>query len=295
MEKRFKELGGKIYYNCPVEKIVINNKKVAGIVLENSNTISGDYFIATLDTNVLFNKLIDKKYMPKEVAKSYEDHKAYPSTSGFQAAFTVDKNFNPGETVFIDIAPIKVGARVVDRMYVKVYGYDPLFVKDNKQVLQINVLQSDEDYEAWKKLSDEEYKATKSEYVKELAKRIEATFPEIKGGLHFLDSWTPLTYERYCGAYHGSYMSFMTTPGAAQIRHKGNIKGIKNLVFAGQWNTQPGGLPVAVTNGKFAVQRLCHNKGYFAGDKNDERRAERGTKEKNTYDSTDAVRGKRVS
>ncbi len=74
--------------------------------------------------------------------------------------------------------------------------------------------------------------------------------------MEFLDCWTPLTYERYCNAYHGSYMSFVTTPEGKQIRLKGKLKGIDNLYLAGQWTNSPGGLPVAVASGKFAVQRL---------------------------------------
>jgi phytoene dehydrogenase-like protein len=37
---------------------------------------------------------------------------------------------------------------------------------------------------------------------------------------------------------------------------KGQLKGIKNLYVAGQWTNSPGGLPVAVASGKFAVQRI---------------------------------------
>jgi phytoene dehydrogenase-like protein len=79
--------------------------------------------------------------------------------------------------------------------------------------------------------------------------------------MEHLDSWTPLTYERYCNAYHGSYMSFVTTPEGKQIKMKGTIKGINNLYVAGQWTNSPGGLPVAVASGKFAVQRILKKNG----------------------------------
>ena len=72
----------------------------------------------------------------------------------------------------------------------------------------------------------------------------------------YLDAWTPLTYERYMHAYHGSYMSFTTTPNTKQLKLKGQLKGIKNLYLAGQWTNAPGGLPVAAASGKFAIQRI---------------------------------------
>jgi phytoene dehydrogenase-like protein len=105
-------------------------------------------------------------------------------------------------------------------------------------------------------LSKDEYKKVKEELVLEIQKRIISRFPELEKSIEVLDCWTPLTYERYCNAYHGSYMSFITTPGAKQLRLKGRVKGIDNLYLAGQWTMSPGGLPVAVASGKFAMQRL---------------------------------------
>ena len=138
----------------------------------------------------------------------------------------------------------------------KAYCYDPIFVKDGKQVIQTCITQTDSDYHVWKKMCPEEYKAEKERLVKEVEERIVKAFPELDGNIEFLDAWTPLTYERYCNAYHGSYMSFVTTPTGKQIKSKGKLKGLNNLYLAGQWVNSPGGLPVAVASGKFAIQRI---------------------------------------
>ena len=82
-------------------------------------------------------------------------------------------------------------------------------------------------------------------------------FPELFGKITTLDVATPLTYERYCGAYKGSYMSFGTTPDGKQLLHNGKIKGIKNLYMAGQWLTPGGGLPPSVESGKTAIKDIC--------------------------------------
>jgi len=256
MEKKYKELGGRICYNMGVEKIEIEKKVATGVRLQNGSFVKADYIIPTVDTHLLFGKFLSKDYMPKAFAKAYASPKDYPATSGFQVAFAVSEKFCEGETIFIDIDPIRVGAGTFDRMYVKSYGYDPIFVKDGKQVIQTCITQSDEDYEFWKSLSKDEYDRVKAELAREVEKRIAAAFPELEGAMEYLDAWTPLTYERYCNAYHGSYMSFVTTPTGKQIKFNGKLKGIKNLYVAGQWTNSPGGLPVAVASGKFAVQRL---------------------------------------
>ena len=256
MEKKYKDMGGRICYNTGVKKIQIVKKKATGIELEDGQFIAGDYVIPTVDTHLLFNKLISEEYMPKELREAYNTPKAYPATSGFQVAFAVDTLPNEGETVFIDIDPLSVGNRSFDRMYVKSYGYDSVFIKDGRTVIQTCITQTDEDYEFWKSLSKEEYQTTKEQLAKEVQVRIEKAFPSYVGNIEFLDAWTPLTYERYCNAYHGSYMSFVTTPMGKQIKMKGTLKGIKNLYVAGQWTNSPGGLPVAVASGKFAIQRI---------------------------------------
>lgn len=260
MEKRFKELGGRIVYNSSTEKINIEKKTATGITLESGEFVAADYVIPTIDTYPLFNKLLPKSYMPKELKKAYAEEKNYPATSGFQVAYAVSEDFNKnsgmGETVFIEIEPLVIGGTKFGRMYVKAYGYDPIFVKDGKQVIQTCITQTDEDYYFWKSLSKEEYKSVKEQLVAEVTKRIVTVFPELDGDMEFLDAWTPLTYERYCHAYHGSYMSFITTPNGKQVRMKGKLKGIDNLFVAGQWTNSPGGLPVAAASGKFAVQRI---------------------------------------
>ena len=86
-------------------------------------------------------------------------------------------------------------------------------------------------------------------------------FPELEGKIELLDCWTPLTYNRYCNAYHGSYMGFVTTVGNKQMRLKGIVKRVNNLFLAGQWVMSPGGLPIAVISGKFAVQRILKRDG----------------------------------
>lgn len=257
MEKRFKELGGIISYNKAASKITISGKKATGVEFEDGSCVEADHVISTVDTHALFDRLLSKEYMPKELISAYNEPKKYPSISGFQVAYAVRDDFKmEGETTFIEIEPLKVGSRTFNRMYVKSYGYEPLCVKDGRMVIQTCISQFDEDYEYWKSLDKEEYIKVKENLVNEVTKRIEAAFPSLTGDMEYLDAWTPLTYERYCNAYHGSYMSFITTPYGKQLKLKGQVKGIDNLYLAGQWVNSPGGLPVAVTSGKFAVQRL---------------------------------------
>lgn len=256
MRDKFVSLGGKVFTGKAVEEIIIENGTATGIKLEDGSIHKADYIIPTVDFNVLFNKLVDKKYMPAELKDAYADEKAYPVTSGFQAAFTVKGSMPIRGTVLFPCDEFRMGNKTYDRLSYKVYDYDELFKKDGKTVIQVHIVQDHEDYYFWKGLSAEEYKTKKAEYAEMMKEQLEKRFPELKGNLELLDVWTPLTYERYCGAYHGAYMSFVTTTGGKAFRTKGTVKGIKNMYLAGQWTMAPGGLPVAAVSGKFAVQRI---------------------------------------
>lgn len=253
---RFKEMGGQLHLNTPVKRIVVEGKKAKGIELTNGEIIAADDVITACDTDFLFGKLISREYMPKGLKGAYENRKAYPITSGFQVAYAIDSDFTGEDTIFFDCEPLKIGSNEFSRMSVKSYAYDKSFAPDGKTVLQANIVQSDSDYLYWESLSDEEYKLKKAEYADGITKRITTEFPELEGRIELLDCWTPLTYNKYCNAYHGSYMGFVTTVGNKQMRFKGVVKGIDNLYIAGQWVMSPGGLPIAVVSGKFAVQRI---------------------------------------
>ena len=258
---KFKEMGGVIHTKTPVKEIVISNRKAEGIRLEDDTLVKADYVISAVDTDFLFGKLIDRKYMPRELARAYEDRKSYPITTGFQVAYAIDADFSGEDTIFFDCEPLHIGTRTACRLSVKNYAYDKSFAPEGKAVLQANLFQSDEDYEFWAGLDTDEYKEQKQKLAEEITARIICEFPELDGRIEMLDSWTPVTYNRYCNAYHGSYMGFITTVDTKQMRIKGVVKGVSNLFLAGQWIMSPGGLPVAAVSGKFAVQRILKQNG----------------------------------
>ncbi len=257
MVKRFQQLGGNLYCNAPVLRILIKNRKAIGIEKSDKKTVLADYVISSVDTMEMFGNLIGKKYMDAKWRSCYEDKEKYPLFSAVQAAFAVDQEAYEGKgTIFFDCPPFEIGGKKVERISVKSYEYELGFAPAGKMVLQVNVPQFDKEYIYWKGLKKEEYENRKKEVVNAIEERLLMQFPRLQGCLEFLDCWTPITYERYCNAYHGAYMGFITRKGVKSFRVKGIIKGVKNLYIASQWIMAPGGLPVAVTSGKFAVWRI---------------------------------------
>lgn len=258
MAKRFQELGGNLYCDMMVSRIPIENGKATGIEIADKKVVKADYVISSVDTMEMFDRLIGKKYMDKKWRGCYGDNEKYPLFTAVQAAFVVDQEaYAEKGTICFDCIPFETGGRKVDRISVKSYEYEPGFAPIGKTVLQVNVPQFDREYLYWKGLTGEEYKKQKKDAVKAITERVLTQFPGLQGHIEFLDCWTPMTYERYCNSYHGAYMGFITKKGIKSFRVKGIVKGVKNLYIASQWIMAPGGLPVAVTAGKFAVWRIA--------------------------------------
>ena len=261
MLKKYQDLGGIIHCGSPVKKVCLEVNKATGIELMDGSIHEADYVLLATDAMEAYEKLLGNEYMDKKWKKSFSDVNKYPLFSGLQMALSIDKSAYPDSgTIFFDCKPMKAGKKNVNRISVKSYEYEPEWAPEGKTVLQVNILQYDEDYEYWKNLDSKTYKKTKNQLIEEVMQRIIIKYPDLKGHIELLDCWTPITYERYCNAYHGAYMGFITRKNVKSFRVKGTVKGIKNVYIASQWLQAPGGLPVAVAAGKFAIMRIL--KGY---------------------------------
>lgn len=254
MEKNYINLGGKIFFNKPVKKIIINKNKAIGIKTEDNQEIFGNYIIPACDTNVILNQLLEKKYHDKRLMIRYQNKSYYPLHSSVYISLAVDYDLSnyPQDLIFQTEA-FKFEDNELDTISMKHYSYEPSFSPKGKSIL---IIYFQADYDWWKNLKSEYYKNEKYKITKKVIIRIEKKFPILKNKIKALDFVTPLTYERYCNAYKGSWMSFGITPSGKQLMHNGKIKGINNLYMAGQWLMPPGGLPTALLTGKWAIQRI---------------------------------------
>ncbi len=260
MVKRYTELGGKIYTGKTVEKVNISNGKAETIFLADGSEVPCDYVICATDTSVTFSKLLPKEYMPKNLKTLYKETKGYRLSSGFHVSFGVvgsEPCSVKGATIF-PCENFKLGKKNCDFMGTRMYDYDAVLFPSDKRVIQCNFLQDEEDYEYWKSIYNdrERYNAEKMRIAQDVEKRIVKQFPELEGRLKLLCTYSPYTFTKWCGAYKGAYMSFYEQKGFKALTMKNTMSGLSNVILASQWTAMNGGLPVAVTSGKFAAQKL---------------------------------------
>ncbi len=261
MKARYESLGGKIFTNHEAEKIDISLGRARCVHFKNGDTATGDYIICACDTHITFSRLIGHGLMDKFFINHYHRHKEHPLYSTLNCFFGVDADHGmPSTTITFDCEPYMVNGVAENNILVKNFDYEPSFAPEGKSLLQTLLVQYENDFDYWENLYKTDraaYKAEKMRIAEEVKLRLETRFPAMAGKITILDVVTPMTYNRFCGAYKGAYMSFILTPFAEKQTSRGTFPHIHNLVLAGQWLQPPGGLPNAVVTGRFAIQRIC--------------------------------------
>lgn len=256
---RYKQYGGIINTKANVKSIILKDKKAEGIILEDNTKVNGDYIICACDTYHIFNQLLPKQYMNKELIKEYETNEGYSVNSAFQIAFAVDGVFDELTKMLVfPCREITVGRDTIETLCVQSYNYDHSFAPKGKMIIQSHISQSEESFLYWKKLYEdkEKYNNAKKEMANEVMERIIEKYPFLEGKIRILDIWTPMTYSRYCNCYKGAYMGFINGKKYKNYRIPGIVKNLDNVYIASQWLMSPGGLPTAAAVGKFAAWRI---------------------------------------
>jgi phytoene dehydrogenase-like protein len=254
MADTFKNLGGTLSLNTKVQKVIIENGKVKGVKTD-KNEIDADAVIIASDTITAVDTLFETA-LPDEWIKELKQE-AIPCVCTFAGiGVRSDLSRLPHSiTVNLD-EPLEVAGEKLSYItfnnYAKYTGYAPAGSTSLTAILG-NI----DSYDWWSSARQNGAYEREKEALKRRIERVVAvSFPETAGKIEVIDVATPLTYERYTGTWHGSYMGKMLA-GSKIKTYPGILKDIKNLFFAGQRIDAPGGLPPALESGRRAVQLLC--------------------------------------
>jgi phytoene dehydrogenase-like protein/AcrR family transcriptional regulator len=263
MQQRFESLGGKIFLESKVEKIIIKNNKAVGIqISEEINPRIFDYIVPAVDAHTLLYRLLEGKYSVPYFERRFADSVKYPVVSATLVAIGVKTSLahRPHSLIVKPKQPVIVNGAEHPFLMLNHYACDPSLAPKGHTLVEFMLC--DFSYDKWnamRKQSEDDYQAEKQRIGELMLAELEQNYPETANKTNLLDVTTPLTYSRYCNAYKGAYMSFLSTAGTTPKNHKGVIDGIDNLYIAGQWVFPDGGLPVAMLAGKFAIQRIIRH------------------------------------
>ncbi len=254
---KFLSLGGKLFYRANVEEIIIEGNTAKGILV-NGEEKHADYVIPACDIHHTFHTLLKEKF--GNPYATYDEQKTeYPTYSFIIASYKTKRSFKGEEIATVyKVQEYSLFNKTHDVMSVRQYGYNDEFIHDGYTTVCVMLPTYEEDYEYLKTLSKEEYKAFKTQFLEIYKRRLEEIYHE-----EFIpiDSLTPLTYERFINAYKGTFMTYAIGARQPQGLRGMLIDGVDNLILANQWLIMPGGTPIAIISGKFAIQHVLHKDG----------------------------------
>ena len=262
VERRFKELGGRLLLNKEAVRINVKNGAVSSVSFSDKDTIGADHFIAAADPYYVFDRLTSLP-LPEALAKQRADNR-YSRFSSCHAAFA----FDGAELPFSYDAAAEIprgyqSALGAGYMSLREFSHEPSFAPEGKTVIQTAVFcgeTASADLIALKN-DGEEYKRKKESIAHCMLKSAEAAFPKLKNRLTLLDVWTPSTYRDYFNSESGSYMGYAFSSGVTPKLMKNRVDGADNLILATQWQRSPGGLPNAAYAGKLAIDTVNASSG----------------------------------
>jgi len=251
-EKKYYELGGKVFYNCKVEKINVENHKATGIKLKTGEEINGDLVVSAADGFSTIYKMLEGKYVGKEQEKWYSTGITFPSL--VQVSFGINKDFSsePHSVIYPVSKPIKLDSKsVYNHILLRIFNFDATMSPPGKTVMY--AFFATPEYKYWTDLRKNNltlYRTEKNRIAGEVLEAVEERFGKLNPYVEEIDVATPATIIRYTNNWKGSYEGWLFVKGLGFINLKRTLPGLENFYMAGQWIEVGGGLPGCILSAR---------------------------------------------
>jgi phytoene dehydrogenase-like protein len=258
MVEKYEKLGGKLTFKKKAEKIIVENDTARGVLLSDGTVIPADYVISAADGYATIFKMLDGRYVSKEIDHAYKNWELFPPL--VQVSFGIGKVVVSESPILLNFTKgLKIGRTELPFGYsVMNYSYDSTMAPEGKTTI---VMRFESPWNLWKDLEGGEYMKEKKQIEKDAISCLEQVYPGITGHIEVTDVATPKTDVRYTGVKDGAYEGFMPSRENMMKGLKMQLPKLKNFYMAGQWLFPGGGLPPSAQSGKWAVQLILKKEG----------------------------------
>lgn len=255
----YKKQGGAIRTNSPVSQILLKGDVATGILLQNGEVINADYVVPACDVHYTQSVLLNDAFPIAQLKEAEVQKDIYPSFSLFMISFRTKADVsNLNVNRYVACEKFKVLDSEYECIYLKHFGYDKSLENDGYTVVQAILECSENGFNALEAMSREGYKSFKDHLATQVTGVIANAVGHEYGELELLDVCTPLTFTHWVNAYKGTFMAHILSKHNRQYILRNDILPLRNVALAGHWMMMPGGVPIAILQGKFAAATIQH-------------------------------------
>ena len=263
MADTFLRCGGEIRYQTPALEISQEGKQWS--VRTKEGLLTADVVVVSVDARSAIDRLF-KEPLQDGWAKKMRLGLRTTQCMFLGVGVKADLSAWPRSMQIVLPRPLKAAGRTYKTVIVNNYATEDGYAPEGCSV--ITCLLHGPTYGYWKAAKEDgSYAAKKKEVMADFLEAIGDVIPEIKDAVAVTDMATPLTYERYCSTFEGSYMT--DWPPLRRLYHA-PVRYREGLYFTGQRTAYSGGLPPAAQSGHTTAQTVCKDLGVeFVGSTDD--------------------------
>ncbi len=273
MADKYLELGGIIHYKKKVVKILTEDNRACGVVLEDGTRHRADFIISNADGRKTILELLDGRYTDKKISSYCESNPVENDVAfAVQIFFGVKRDLSsyPSSLIMFLDKPEIIGGHECEHLDMQIYGFDSSMAPAGKGVIKVELFMKPSYFIKFQN-DKSAYRVEKNRIAEQIITLLEKHFIHLRNDIEVIDVTTLHTWERFMGGSQG-YNNFPNKHrDLTDIRNvidvlfgMGRIitlPGLKNFFFTGQWVTSMGSLFVNAASGREVVQKICRQCG----------------------------------
>ncbi len=262
IERRFTDLGGTIYYNSKVERLIVENGTARGIILSDGTRQTADIVLSAADGHFSNFRLLGRQENTENSPFKPERLSDQP----VQVNLGVAEDLSEIDAPVTYLLPTSFDAAGKEHEKITMYTkyYDPEAAPKGKSAVTVFL---DSHYSWWQNISgaSSQYQTEKRKAAEQVINAISYYRPGFDKKVELIDVATPLTRERYTGNWMGAMQGWQPSRNLMSAllnkRPQYSFKGVSGFFVAGHWVEAWGGVTTAAQSGRRAISEICKHDG----------------------------------
>ncbi len=248
--------GGEVLLNSSVRRILVEQGKACGIILENGQVIRAGTVVSNIDARQTADLLIGQEHLPKGYGESMK--KLSPSLSVFVSYVATDlqltEQIHCHESFFFDSFDHEANYALTQEARANWFSAtlpslaDPSLAPQGQHILLLTTLCPFQIGLSWRQ--------AKQGFQQRLLEKAERHFPGLNGHILLVESGSPRTLERYTLNHQGAAYGFAPTPEQIGPNRPGVRGALPGLYHTGHWTRPGGGVAGVSVSAQLATQAI---------------------------------------